>query len=150
MKVISGKYKGRIIKGFNIDGTRPTMDRVKESVFGMIQNYVEGSVVLDLFAGTGNYGIEALSNGAQFAYFNDHNKKCFKVINDNLKEFHLEAKSIVLSVDYLEALRFLEKKEECNTDHTDRDAQNLFEADLLLVKDGGGKEYQDRSECHQR
>ena len=59
MRVISGKYKGKILKGFNIEGTRPTMDRVKESMFALIQNQVKDSVVLDLFAGSGQLGIEA-------------------------------------------------------------------------------------------
>ena len=48
MKIISGKYKGRVINGFFINGTRPTMDRVKESVFAMIQDYIKDSIVLDL------------------------------------------------------------------------------------------------------
>ena len=64
MKVISGKLKGRTIKGYDIEGTRPTMDRIKESVFAMIQNNLHNSFVLDLFSGSGNLGIEALSNGA--------------------------------------------------------------------------------------
>ena len=75
MKVISGKYKGRVLEGFDINGTRPTMDRVKESLFGTIQNYVPNSIVLDLFSGSGNLGIEALSEGASFAYLVDCNKK---------------------------------------------------------------------------
>ena len=54
MKVISGKYKGRKLDGFDIDGTRPTMDRVKESLFAIIQNYISESIVLYLFAGSGN------------------------------------------------------------------------------------------------
>ena len=62
MRVISGKYKGKNLIGFDIDGTRPTMDRVKESLFGMIQNSVKDSIVLDLFAGSGSLGIEAISN----------------------------------------------------------------------------------------
>ena len=70
MRIISGKYKGRKLKGFNIEGTRPTMDRVKESLFGMIQNYIPNSVVLDLFAGSGALGLEAVSNGA---------KRCFLI-----------------------------------------------------------------------
>ena len=57
MRVISGKLKGRNIDGYNIVGTRPTMDRVKESIFGMIQNYICDAVVLDLFSVTVNYGI---------------------------------------------------------------------------------------------
>ena len=73
MRVISGLYKGRIIDGFDIDGTRPTQDRVKESLFGSIQDYLEDSVVLDLFSGSGNLGIEALSNGAKECYFVDNN-----------------------------------------------------------------------------
>ena len=71
MKIISGEFKGRNIEGYQIIGTRPTMDRVKESIFAMIQDNIKNSLVLDLFAGSGNYGIESLSNYAQFAYFND-------------------------------------------------------------------------------
>ena len=63
MKIISGKYKGRVLKGFDIVGTRPTMDRVKESLFAMIQDYVKDAIVLDLYSGTGNLAIEAISNG---------------------------------------------------------------------------------------
>ena len=63
MKIISGTLKGRTIDGFNIEGTRPTMDRVKESLFGMIQMYLKDSICLDLFAGCGNLGFEAISYG---------------------------------------------------------------------------------------
>ena len=69
MKVISGTLKGRIIKGYNIEGTRPTMDRVKESLFASINSFIKDSTVLDLFAGTGNLGIEAISNGAKKCYY---------------------------------------------------------------------------------
>ena len=85
MRIISGKYKGRNIKGYDIDGTRPTMDRVKESLFGSIQNYIPNSVCLDLFAGSGSLGIEAISNGAQICYFNDSNKEVVKFLKKNLK-----------------------------------------------------------------
>ena len=60
MRIISGKLRGRQIKGYDISGTRPTMDRVKESFFAMIQGKIASSIVLDLFAGSGNLGIEAL------------------------------------------------------------------------------------------
>ena len=66
MRIISGSLKGRVLKGYNIEGTRPTMDRVKESIMASIQEYMDGSVVLDLFAGSGNLGIEAISNGCCF------------------------------------------------------------------------------------
>ena len=74
MRVISGYLKGRNILGYNTPGTRPTMDRVKESMFAIVQDYIKDSVCLDLFAGTGNLGIEAISNGAKKVYFNDRNK----------------------------------------------------------------------------
>ena len=109
-KIISGSLKGRNIKGYDIPGTRPTMDRVKESVFAMIQNYLCNAVVLDLFAGSGNLGIESLSNGASKVYFNDKNIQCIKAINENLKTFNIEKFSVVTKFDYLEALNWYEKE----------------------------------------
>ncbi len=83
MRVISGKYKGRILEGFDIKGTRPTMDRVKESMFASIQIYLKDSICLDLFAGSGSLGIEALSNGAKKCYFVDNNKIAIEKIKKN-------------------------------------------------------------------
>ena len=74
MKIISGTLKGRIIGNYNIEGTRPTMDRIKESVFAIIQNNLKDAIFLDLFSGTGNIGIEAISNGVSMCYFVDSNK----------------------------------------------------------------------------
>ena len=109
MKIISGTLKGRVIKGFDIDGTRPTMDRVKESIFASIQNYIFGSCVLDLFAGTGNLGIEAISNGASYCYFVDSNIKCIKNIQNTLKEFQIDMNTKVLNLDYRRALKLFRK-----------------------------------------
>ena len=106
MKIISGEFKGRVIKGYDIDGTRPTMDRVKESLFGTIQAYVPDSVCLDLFAGTGNLGFEALSNRASFSYFNDSNIKCVKLIENIIKELNLQDRSKVLNMHYKKALNY--------------------------------------------
>ena len=75
MKIISGSLKGRKIIGYDIEGTRPTMDRVRESLFAMIQNHLPNSIVLDLFAGCATLGLEALSNGSKLCYFNDINKR---------------------------------------------------------------------------
>ena len=100
MRVISGTLKGRNIEGFNLDGTRPTMDRVKESLFASIQNYIEGATVLDLFAGSGNLGIEAISNGSDFVYFCDKNSEAVKVINKNLDNFKIKDK-ILLGLGFL-------------------------------------------------
>ena len=107
MKVISGTLRRRNIVGFNIEGTRPTMDRVKESIFSMIQDKVRDSIVLDLFSGSGNYGIEAISNGSKLVYFNDKNRECIKVIKKNLDNFNILDKSKILNLDYLKCLDYL-------------------------------------------
>ncbi len=95
MRVISGIYKGKKLEGFSIDGTRPTMDRVKESMFGMIQNYLKNAVVLDLFAGSGALGIEALSNGSSYCHFIDNNNVAIETIKKNT--FNIENKTIIKS-----------------------------------------------------
>ena len=108
MRIISGNLKGRVIKGYDIEGTRPTMDRVKESIFSSIQGYVTDSIVLDLFAGTGNLGFEAISNYAKECYFVDKNKKCTSLINDNIKLFNID-NAKVINDDYKGALDSLNK-----------------------------------------
>lgn len=104
MKIISGTLKGRNIEGYNIEGTRPTMDRVKESLFGMIQDYIKDSTVLDLFAGSGNLGVEAISNGAKIAYFIDNNPEVIKVLNKNIANLDIQSKSRVILSDWKKAL----------------------------------------------
>ena len=105
MRVISGKYKGKNLIGFNIDGTRPTMDRVKESLFGIIQNYIKDSIVLDLFAGSGSLGIEALSNGANECYFFDNNIELINIIKKNVS--NMSEKIHIMKSDYKNALEIL-------------------------------------------
>ena len=95
MKIISGLYKGRTLKGYDMVGTRPTMDRVKESVFAMIQSYVKDAVVLDLYSGTGNLAIEAISNGAKEAYLVDNNKIAINTIKDNIKTLNVVNTNII-------------------------------------------------------
>lgn len=110
MKIISGIYKARNILGYDIDGTRPTMDRVRESLFAMIQDYLDDKIVLDLFAGTGSLGLEALSNKAKYCYFNDSNIKCTNIIKQNIKNFNNSDKCTVLNFDYKKALKYLKEK----------------------------------------
>ena len=107
MRVISGKYKGKNIIGYDIEGTRPTQDRVKESLFGIIQDYIDSSKVLDLFAGSGNLGIEALSNGADSCVFVDNNKKCIECIKKNTDGI---SNITILESDYLKALDYFKDK----------------------------------------
>ena len=109
MRVISGKYKGRKLLGYDNENTRPTMDRVKESLFASIQNYIKDSVVLDLFAGTGALGIEALSMGAKSAYLVDRDKKAYNIINNNINNIGIDNCNI-LNMDYIEALKYYDKE----------------------------------------
>lgn len=107
MRVISGKYKGKILTGFNINGTRPTMDRVKESLFNSIQTYLENSICLDLFAGSGSLGIEALSNGAKKCYFVDNGKEIIPILKKNLENIK---DTILITGDYLDAIKKINEK----------------------------------------
>ncbi|WP_242847987.1 16S rRNA (guanine(966)-N(2))-methyltransferase RsmD [Inediibacterium massiliense] len=83
--MIAGSAKGMKLKAPKGQNTRPTTDRVKESLFSMIHSYLVDSFVLDLFSGTGSLGIEALSRGAEAAYFVDNNKMSIQVIKDNIE-----------------------------------------------------------------
>ncbi len=108
MRVISGKYKGKKIEGFNIDGTRPTMDRVKESVFASIQNNIKGATCLDLFAGSGSLGIEALSNGAHSCYFVDSGSIAYQTLEKNVR--WIEEEIYTYKMDYRKALQMFHEK----------------------------------------
>ena len=83
MQIITGKYRARKLVAVDSLETRPTLARVKESVFNLIADKIEGRVVLDLFAGSGSYGIECISRGAQSVFFVDQSEKAIKVIKTN-------------------------------------------------------------------
>ena len=102
MRIVAGKYRGKKLKEFDLSSTRPTIDRVKESIFNLIQFEVVDSVVLDLFSGTGALGIEAISRGAKKTYLVDSNKFAINIIKENLKG--IEGDYIVENKDYLEFL----------------------------------------------
>ena len=111
MRVNSGKYKGKVLKGYTLKGTRPTMDRVKESLFASIQDKVGNSVCLDLFAGSGNLGIEALSMGAREVIFVDKDYLASKTIKSNLDSLNdNNLNTTILTMDYLKALEKLYPK----------------------------------------
>ena len=100
MKVISGFLKGRKIEGYDLLGTRPTMDRVKESLFAMIQDDIIDKVCIDLFAGSGNLGIEAISEGAKFCYFIDNNIKAINTIKNNINNLSISDYVSILKCNY--------------------------------------------------
>lgn len=95
MRVIAGLAKGHNLITPEGEDTRPTLDRVKESVFSILYPYLEDSLVLDLFAGSGGLGIEALSRGACFADFVDISKKAYDCVITNLRKTRLDEKASV-------------------------------------------------------
>jgi 16S rRNA (guanine(966)-N(2))-methyltransferase RsmD len=110
MRVITGKARGVALKTPDGMQTRPTTDRVKEALFSIIQFDIPGAKVLDLFGGTGQLGIEALSRGAKSAVFVDEREDACKLIKENLRRTRLEADAKVVRADYLAYLsRCVEK-----------------------------------------
>lgn len=105
MRVITGKARGTSLKTPDGILTRPTADRVKEALFSIIQFDVPNAKVLDLFAGTGQLGIEALSRDAKSAVFVDSRDDACKLIRENLKRTHLENTATVVRSDYMDFLR---------------------------------------------
>ena len=110
MRVITGIARGTKLKTIETMLTRPTMDRVKESLFNILQDKIKDSIVLDLFAGSGALGIEALSRGAKKAYFCDKNSEAIKVIKENLNKTKLQDKSVIFNSDYLLAMKKIREK----------------------------------------
>ena len=104
MRVITGSARGRRLGELKGMETRPTTDKVKESIFNCIQFDVEDARVLDLFAGTGQLGIEALSRGAKSALFVDKRADAVKLVRENLALCHLEENAQVICGDSLAAL----------------------------------------------
>ena len=103
MRVISGKYRGKLLKEFSLASTKPTLDRVKEAVFSSIQFDIIGAKVLDLFSGTGALGIECISRGAEKVDFVDNNIQAIKLIHKNLEG--IEGNFTVNNIDFLEFLK---------------------------------------------
>ncbi|MDU0990620.1 MAG: RsmD family RNA methyltransferase, partial [Enterococcus faecium] len=85
MRIISGNYGGRRLKSLAGANTRPTTDKVKESIFNMIGPYFDGETVLDLFAGSGGLAIEAVSRGCSHAVCVDKNYQALKIIKENIE-----------------------------------------------------------------
>lgn len=109
MRIIAGRFKSRLIyspKGLDL---RPTSDRIKESLFGILGSFVIDKNVLDLFSGTGNLGIEALSRGARSCIFVDNNPRCVVAIKKNLESLGVKEEVSVILKD---AFRFIKEAKE--------------------------------------
>jgi len=113
MRIISGTSKGRKLVTPKRYSLRPTSDRVKESLFNILGSEIQGKVVLDLFAGTGNLGIEALSRGAKRVIFVEKGRQALRLIKTNIDQFGLADRSEILPRDVNRAIGILKQREEC-------------------------------------
>jgi RNA methyltransferase, RsmD family len=111
LRIISGDAKGRRLVSPLGNETRPTSDRVKESLFNILGDRVPDSSVLDLFAGTGNLGLEALSRGASHCIFIDNSRESIKVVNQNIDILKYRDYCEVYDKDALSALNILSKRD---------------------------------------
>lgn len=107
MRIISGKAKGTKLNTLEGLDTRPTLDRIKESLFNILQDKIYDSKVLDLFAGSGALGLEMLSRGAKEAILCDSSYKAIQIIKDNVNRTHFGKQVEIISKDYKKALNML-------------------------------------------
>jgi len=110
MRIISGKYKSRRLKGAPPEGIRPTSGKLKETVFNILGPSVEGAAFLDACAGLGGMGLEALSRGASFVCFIERSGKACRIIRDNLKALEIREGFEILEMDLAKALRTLSRQ----------------------------------------
>lgn len=107
LRVVSGKARGTILYSLQGDNTRPTLDRVKEALFNIIQSKISNAKILDLFAGSGALGIEALSRGAKQVTFCDKSYEAIQVIKKNIAKTHFELQSTIIHSEYKSTLKKL-------------------------------------------
>ncbi len=141
LRIIAGSARGRRFDAPKGMDTRPTLDRVKESVFGMLQFDIPGSAVLDLFSGSGNLGLEAASRGAERVVCNDHSRECSEQIEKNAKLLGLGGVVRTQCKDYAVCLNDLARSGErfdfvfLDAPYADKTAQKaadmVFDLDLL-------------------
>lgn len=110
MRIIAGKARGRKLIPPATMETRPTLDRVKEAMFSSIYGYIQDSIVIDIFAGTGSLGLEAASRGAKEVYLIDKSSVTFPLLKENVENLKFDDFCIPLNMDSYEALNFLANK----------------------------------------
>jgi len=104
LRIIAGEFRGRKLLSVRGMKTRPTSDRIRESIFNILSDTVQDAVVLDLFAGTGAMGMEALSRGARYALFIEQNREALAAISQNIRNCSLENRTRVLRWDIVKNL----------------------------------------------
>ena len=135
MRVIAGSARRTPLKTLEGMNTRPTQDRIKETLFNMLQYDLADCTFLDLFAGSGGIGIEALSRGAGQAVFVEQNEAAVQIVRDNLKATKLEDRAVVMHCDALLALKRLEGKHRFNLIFMDPPYKKGFEEEVLSIID---------------
>lgn len=113
MRIIAGSLKAKRINGPKTEKTRPTLDRVKESLFSIIGSHIKEANILDLFSGTGNLGIESISRGAKFAWLNDKEISSISTIISNIKLTKIQEYVKITKKDYTKCLSQIEKEKVC-------------------------------------
>lgn len=131
MRIIAGTARSLPLKTVEGMDTRPTTDRIKETLFNMIQNDVPGCYFLDLFAGSGQIGLEALSRGARYAVFAENNKKACACIEDNIHFTKFDKESKLLASDAISAIRSMEGKYKFDIIFMDPPYHHLYEKEVL-------------------
>lgn len=131
MRVIAGTAKRLQLKTPKGMDTRPTTDRIKETLFNMLQDEIYGINFLDLFSGSGGIGIEALSRGAAKAYFVEHSRDAVGIIRENLSFTHLSDKAEVMSCSVLSAISMLQGRESFHVAFMDPPYGKGLEKDVL-------------------
>lgn len=111
MRVVAGERKGMPLKAIVGNTTRPTTDKVKESIFNIIGPFFDGGTALDLFAGSGGLGIESLSRGAERAIFIEKDAKAFQVLQENIKKCRYEEHTELFRIDAKRAVKALLKRD---------------------------------------
>ena len=133
MRVIAGKARRIQLKTIEGLGTRPTTDRIKETLFNMINNDLPGTVFLDLFSGSGAIGIEALSRGAKHACFVENNRYAIECIKENLINTKLNKSATVIYKNVFDTLNLLnEEKKKYNIIFMDPPYNQLLEKEVLI------------------
>lgn len=110
MRIITGDLKGRRLSVPRDNNIRPTTDKVKESIFNMVMPYIEDAVVIDLFSGTGNLGLEAISRGAKHCYFGDKARESLLLTKENIKHCQVEDQATIISGDFERVLERISEK----------------------------------------
>lgn len=136
MRVIAGTARRLLLKTPAGSDTRPTTDRIKETLFNMLMPHLPGAVFIDLFAGSGGIGIEALSRGARKAYFVERDAKAVACITDNIEHTHFTDKAVVLKQDVFAALKGAIREESVDIIFLDPPYGQEYEKKVLEVLRG--------------